>query len=211
MSQPVEHHGHGLKGLMRYLKSTIKQKLRYGPGSSSSTSTSTKLVRYTDSDWATCKTDRKSISGGVGILYGGPISWYSQKQRSVATSSTEAEYIAMSKCAKQSQWEAQVLRDIGYASLIGKDPYCVDIRGDNQGTLALVKNPELHDRSKHIDICYHFIRDLEAKGKVKVSYIPTTDIVADGLTKPLQRVAFEKFKSQLGLDLKGSQSKGELA
>jgi hypothetical protein len=50
MSQPVEHHGHGLKGLMRYLKSTIKQKLRYGPGSSSSTSTSTKLVRYTDSD-----------------------------------------------------------------------------------------------------------------------------------------------------------------
>ena len=78
MSQLFEHHSHGLKVLMRYLKSTIKQRLRYGPRLSSSTSTSTttstRLVYYTDADWASYKADRKSISGGVGILYGGLIS-----------------------------------------------------------------------------------------------------------------------------------------
>ena len=98
---------------------------------------------------------------------------------------------------------------MGYANLIGKDSYCVDIRGDNQGALALVKNPQLYDRLKHIDICYYFIRDLEAKGKIRVSYIPTADILANRITKPLQRVAFEKFKNQLGIEVRGSLTKGE--
>lgn len=71
--------------------------------------------------------------------------------------------------------------------------------GDNQGALALTKNPHLHERSKHIDICYHFIRDLTEKGLVSTSYVNTTDMIADGMTKPCQRVAFERFKKQLGL------------
>ena len=62
-----------------------------------------------------------------------------------------------------------------------------------------MKNPQLHDRSKHIDICYHYIRDLEEQGKISVSYIPTGDMIADGLTKPLQRVAFGRFRSLLGV------------
>ena len=71
--------------------------------------------------------------------------------------------------------------------------------GDNQGSLALVKNPHLHERSKHIDICYHYIRDLAEQGKLQVNYIPTANMVADGMTKPLQRVAFKRFKDQLGV------------
>ena len=71
--------------------------------------------------------------------------------------------------------------------------------GDNQGALALVQNPHLHEQSKHIDICYHFTHDLAEKGRLDVSFIPTIKMAADGMTKPLGRVAFERFKSMLGL------------
>ena len=71
--------------------------------------------------------------------------------------------------------------------------------GDNQGSLALVKNPHLHERSKHIDICYHFIRDLNERGKLDVAYIPTNEMPADGMTKPLQKPGFLRFKGLLGL------------
>ena len=70
----------------------------------------------------------------------------------VATSSTKSKYMAMSLCAKQSQWIVQVIKDIGFPSYIRKDLYTVQIKGDNQGALALVKNPHLYERSKHIDI-----------------------------------------------------------
>ena len=78
------------------------------------------------------------------------------------------------------------------------------MHSDNQGALALVKNPQLHERSKHIDICYHFIRDLEEKGKLRVTFIPTAEMIADGFTKPLQRVAFERFRRQMGFEVRGS-------
>jgi hypothetical protein len=194
MSDPAEHHGHALKNLFRYLNSTITQKLRYGPGRANDT-----FAIYTDADWAGDKVDRKSVSGSVGMFYGGPFSWSSKKQRSVATSSCESEYISSASSAKQGQWVAQFFRDMRRPGYIGKNPSMVQMYGDNQGALALVKNPHLHERSKHIDICYHFIRDLVEQGKLKVDYIPTYDMVADGMTKPLQRVAFDKFRSQLGV------------
>jgi hypothetical protein len=193
MADPAEHHRHAIKGLLRYIRSTIAQKLRFG------LSKHRQLVLYSDADWTTDRTDRKSVSGNVALLYRGPIIWKSTKQTSVATSSTESEYIAMSQCGKSSQWIAQVIRDMGYPQYISKDPKTVDIRGDNQGALALVKNPHLHERSKHIDISYHFIRDLAEKARISVAYIPTGDMAADGLTKPLARVAFERFKGMLGL------------
>ena len=86
------------------------------------------------------------------MLYRGPISWGSRKQTSVATSSTESEYMALSLCAKQSQWTVQVIKDMGFPKYIGNAPYSARIKGDNQGALALVKNLHLHERSKHIDI-----------------------------------------------------------
>ena len=70
---------------------------------------------------------------------------------------------------------------------------------DNQGAIALTKNPQLHERSKHINICYYFIRDLAEQKKLDIQYIPTEEMVADGMTKPLARVAFERFKKQLGV------------
>ena len=195
MKDPAVHHGIALKSLMRDLRSTVKQRLRFGPGGAYSQ----QFAVYTDADWATDKMDRKSISGGVCKYYGGPISWSSKKQNSVATSSAEAEYISQAMYAKQGQWAAQILRDLGMPQVINVNEMTVQMYGDNQGALALVKNPHLHERSKHIDICFHFIRDLAEKRKLVIDYVPTSEMIADGLTKPLQRVAFERFKNQLGL------------
>ena len=117
----------------------------------------------------------------------------------MATASTEAEYIAMASNCKQGLWIAQVLKDMGLAKYIGKDKNCVDLRADNTGAIALAENPHLHERSKHIDICYHFIRDLVEKRKLSVTYIPTDKMLADGFTKPLERIKFEQFKGMLGL------------
>src|SRR5204863_5534208 len=105
----------------------------------------------------------------------------------------------MSSCAKQSQWIVQVLKDMGFPRCIGNDPYVVQIEGDNQGALALVKNPHLHKQSKHIDVQYHHIQDLKAQKRIAVSYIPTTDMVVDGMTKPLDQIAFQRFKDLMGM------------
>ena len=73
------------------------------------------------------------------------------------------------------------------------------MRADNQGAIALVKNPHLHEQSKHIDISYYHIRDLEERNKLRVTYILITEMIADRFTKPLEKVVFAKFKSMLGL------------
>jgi len=193
MSNPAVHHGHAAKELMRYLRSTIKQKLRFGPGGDKH------FVIFTDADWASDKSDRKSVSGGVGIFHGGPFCWMSKKQKSVARSSCESEYIAQAMYAMQGQWTAQIFRDLGMSEYIGKNKTTVDMRGDNQGALALVKNPHLHERSKHIDVCHHYIRDLAEKKRLEIEYVPTAEMPADGFTKPLARIAFGRFRGQLGV------------
>lgn len=208
LRNPTVRHESAVKELGRYLRSTIRQKIRYGPANHGKFGPTKEarlkvfdpdmLSLYSDADWANM-TDRKSISGYVVMLFNGPIAYGSRKQRSVSTSSCESEYIGMSTCCKQGQWIAQVLRDMGFPEYIGKDPEMVEMRADNQGAIALAKNPHLHERSKHIDISYHHIRDLEERKKIKISYVPTTRMVADGFTKPLERVAFERFKDMLGL------------
>jgi len=191
MSDPVARHGTAMKALFRYIKSTVKQKIRYGLGGSHDA-----FAVYTDADWAADKTDRKSVSGSVVMFYGGPISWSSKKQRSVSTSSCESEYIAQATASKHGQWVAQIFRDLKLPRYIGG---AVKVFGDNQGAIALAKNAQLNERSKHIDICYHFVRDLHEKGLMDLSYISTKEMVADGCTKALARVDFAKFKKLLGL------------
>ena len=166
--------------------------IRYGPGNPS-------LIGYSDADYGGDKSDRKSTTGNAFLLAGGAVSWLSRKQRSVSTSTTEAEYIAMSTCAKQAIWLAQLLRDIGYAQYLGDSPWTTNLLGDNQSSLALIRNPQIHERSKHIDICYHNIRDREKRGQIKISYVGTEEMVADGLTKPLTGPSFENSVVSFGL------------
>jgi hypothetical protein len=92
-----------------------------------------------------------------------------------------------------------VFRDLGYPKYIGKDLDMVSMLGDDQGALALTKNPHLYKRSKYINVYYYYIWDLAKRGKLDVLYISIIDIAANRMTKPLSRVAFGRFKEQMGL------------
>ena len=134
------------------------------------------------------------------MFYGGPFGWASRKQKSVSTSSAESEYVSQAMYAKLGQWAAQIWKDMRVPHYINSNQErTVQMYGDNQGALSLVKNPQIHDRSKHIDISYHFVRDLAEKKKLEITYIPTLDMIADGMTKPLGKIAHQWFRRQLGL------------
>ena len=152
---------------------------------------SPQLHGYCDADYAGDHTDRHSVSGHLFILNKGLVSWNSAKQRCVATSTTEAEYIALCDAAKQSQWLRMLLLELRREDLVGKDR-AIQLFGDNQACLAIAEDPMAHKRTKHIDVRYHYTRQLIAFGKVRVSYVPTGDMLADVLTKPLPLPAFKR-------------------
>ena len=143
------------------------------------------LTGYSDADWAGDKEDRKSTSGSIFLLHGRAISWASKKQTSVALSTIEAEYVALSNASKDACWIKQLLKDLG------RPQDEITIKTDSQGAIALTKNPEQHPKTKHIDIRYHFVRDLIEKGVIKLEYCPTADMVADILTKGLPQDTHE--------------------
>jgi hypothetical protein len=107
----------------------------------------------------------------------------------------------MSACAKQGVWLAQLLRDVRYAQYLGESPWTVNLLGDNQSSLTLIRNSQIHECSKHINICYHNIRDRERREQIKIGYVNINNMVADGLIKPLASSVFEKCLSLLGLQM----------
>jgi hypothetical protein len=108
----------------------------------------------------------------------GAISWMSKKQASTATSSTEAEYMALSNATKEAIWLKRLLAEMGF-----RDNSAVPIFEDNEGAIALTKNPEFHARTKHIAPHYHFTREQVEEGTIAIHYCHTTEMVADFLTK----------------------------
>ena len=148
-----------------------------------------KLFGYSDSDWGRSE-DRHSISGyGFKLNIGNSlISWGCKKQRVVALSTCEAEYIALAMACQEAKFLAQLLSDLSC-----KDKSCVMIYVDNQSAIALAKNPVNHKRSKHIDIRYHFIRCEIEDGNVSLLYIPSEENVADVFTKPLSGLRIKKL------------------
>ena len=130
-------------------------------------------------------------------MAGGPVAWKSSKQQSVALSSTEAEYMGQSMAATQTMWTRGLLAELQIDGTIPKG--ATIIYADNQGAIKLAENPIFQRRSKHISIRYHYTRDLIQQGEIKLEYKGTQEMIADGLTKPLGPVAFEKFVDLLGL------------
>lgn len=94
---------------------------------------------------------------------------------------------------------AQVRIDMGYSEYVAPNGMTVETTGDNQCAIALIKNPHLNERSKHIDIFFHHIEDLHDKNKISIKYVPSPEIIADGLTKPLSKRPFEKFVKLMGI------------
>jgi hypothetical protein len=174
----------GAKHVLRYVAGTVDFGLDYVRGDGVS------LVGYTDSDWAGCAADRKSTSGCCFSLGSGLVSWFSRKQKSVALGSAEAEYMA----ANQAIWLRKML-----VGLFGQEMAPTVIHCDNQSCIKLSENPVFHDRSKHIEIRYHFIRDWVQRGAVQLQYISTDEQVADILTKALPRDKHVFFRDKMGL------------
>lgn len=160
------------KRILRYLKGTINHGLHYSKSGQS-------LTGYADADWGNCAIDRKSYTGSVFILANCAISWESRKQRCVALSSTEAEYIALS-AAREAIYLSAFLTEIGMSSLSK-----VTLHNDNQGAGKLAVNPVFHSRSKHIDIRCHFIRHALSNHQISLIYTPTENMLADVLAKPV--------------------------
>lgn len=153
------------------------------------------LEAYSDSSFADSE-DRKSTSGYAFRIAGGVVSHKSNKQRLVTTSTTEAEYVALTQAAKEASWIRQLLSELGYGA---RDAYPMKLYGDNQPSINLAHNNHHHNRTKHIDIYYHYIRQEVMGGRIVLLHVPTAEMVADGLTKPLSNEAHARFIDLLGL------------
>ena len=158
-ARPNQEHLDKVLYICRYLVGTKNYRLTYDGSSGLG------LRACTDSDWASDSDGRKSQSGYYLTLAGGAILWVLRKQRTVALSSTEAEYMVLSDCSRQVVWMHTLLGELGYH--LKPSPIC----GDNQGSIFIASNPVTEKRSKHIDICYHYIREVVERNLAKVFFI----------------------------------------
>jgi hypothetical protein len=189
MEAPTTEHLSAVKHLLRYIAGTIDTGCSF-----SSAPEGAHLIGYSDADHAGDIDDRKSTTGTLFFFGNCPVSWQSQKQRVVALSSCESEYIAAATTACQGVWLGRLLGD-----LLGSAPLVANLLVDNKSAIQLCKNPVYHDRSKHIDTRYHYIRDCIEDGTVTVEYIGTEDQLADILTKALGRVQFQNLRERIGV------------
>lgn len=188
-NNPSDIHWTNLKRIIRYIKGTKHLKLIFSKNSDDN-----EIIGYVDADWASDTEDRKSVSGYVFKVFGCPISWSSKKQTVVATSSSEAEYIALSFAASEAIWIRGVLIDL---HIISEDK-AVKIYEDNKGCIGIAKNND-SKRSKHIDVKFHFVRDYIAKEYIKLESVSTEEQLADMFTKALDSTKFIHFRKDLQL------------
>ena len=191
MDKPSSEHLAAAKRILRYLKGTVNFGVSYKKGDRNM-----KITGFSDSDFAGDINDRKSTSGQIFFLGGLPITWNSVKQRVVALSTCEAEYIAASSETCQGLWISRLIKE-----LMSVEENLVRILVDNKSALELTRNPVHHSRSKHIDTRHHFIRDCLEEGLVKFEYVKTEDQLADLFTKSLGRVKFCEIRTKIGVSI----------
>lgn len=187
LENPGRLHWAAVKRILRYLKGTIEMSLQCKPESMN-------LVGYCDADWAGDIDTRRSTTGYIFKFGGTPVCWKSKRQPTVALSTAEAEYMSMAHAAQTSVWLRRLLSDLGF---VQESP--VKIYEDNQGCIAMAKNPVNHERTKHIDIKYHFVRELVTRGVIEISYLETEEMLADILTKGMTRDRHDKLCRAIGL------------
>ena len=192
LESPRQEHLAAIKRVLRYIAGTVHWGLHYHPGGKKKVPPC--LLGYSDSDLAGDVNDRKSTSGLIFFLAGGPIAWQSAKQRVVALSSCEAEYIAAAGAACEGVWLARLL-----AELTGEAIVAPKLRVDNKSAIALMKNPVHHDRSKHIDVKFHFIRECCDRKLIDVEFVGTELQLSDILTKALGRSRFQDLCDGIGM------------
>jgi len=171
-------HWNALKHVLGYIKGTLDYAIRYCAGATLD------LVGYVDSDFTRCKNTRRSTEGNIFMVAGGPVSWETKRQNTVALSTVEAEFMAFSWATTQALWLLKYFEEIG---LPVTRP--ITIHADNNGAIALSTNDKNHRHTKHINVCHHFITEHAEANEVNFKYIPSVLNMADFLTKLLLRDA----------------------
>ncbi|KAJ9558252.1 hypothetical protein OSB04_012866 [Centaurea solstitialis] len=188
MHDPREPHMQALRRILRYLQGTLHLGLHLHR------STTTGLIAYTDADWGGCPDTRRSTSGYCVFLGDNLLSWSSKRQPTLSRSSAEAEYRAVANVVSDTCWIRNLLLELRCTSTTATLVYC-----DNVSAVYLSGNPVQHQRTKHIEIDIHFVREKVALGQVRVLHVPSRFQYADIFTKGLPRVLFEDFRSSLNI------------
>lgn len=191
MSDPGVVHWIAIKRILRYLKGTCNYGLLFVGGDGDV------LTGYSDADWGGDLVTRRSTSGYVFQFGKSTISWSSRRQATVAKSSTEAEYVALSMATQEVVWLRRLFVDFGI--IVDPATTITTIFEDNQGAIALSRNPKYHNRTKHIDVIFHFTRERVVSKEIDVCYCPTEHNVADIMTKGLAKVSYQKFRESLSV------------
>ena len=186
-NNPGRQHWMAVKRILRYLKETVNFGIKCDPKS-------VDLVGYSDADWAGDLDTRRSTTRYLFKLGSVPICWKSKRQPTVALSTAEAEYMALSMATQTAIWIRKLLNDFDVASEVPTVIY-----EDNQGCIAMAKNPVNHERTKHIDIRYNFVRERVEDKTVVVKYLETTEMLADILTKGLSRDQHRRLCKDIGM------------
>lgn len=153
------------------------------------------LCAYSDADFAGDISTRSSTNGFVSLIGRTAVSWSSHLQKSVALSTTQAEFVAASEGAKELVWLSRLLLEISEKS------YVPTLFVDNASAIKLTKNPEFHKRSKHIEVRYYFVRELYQNGDINVEYVKSENQLGDMFTKPLNENIFQKLCNKVGLSI----------
>ena len=191
VSDPRKEHWEAAVKVLRYVVGTLDLGLQYG-------GKTREVIGYCDADYAGDLDTRKSTTGYVWLMHGGAVSWRSVLQPTVALSTAEAEYMAAAGAAREALWLRKLLHDLGVA----KD--APRVLSDSQSALALVRNPVVSQRSKHIDVLHHFVRERSDRGEIVLEYCSTEQMVADSLTKVVGSTKFVWCRQCMGLSVCGS-------
>jgi hypothetical protein len=189
MQDPKLIHWTAIKCTFQYIKGTQSHTLTYHRNSKNAS----KLKIYCDADWAS-NADRKFISGYIFLLAGGAIAWSSKKQSTIALSTAEAEYTAVTHAAKQVLWHWSLFYELSILQ-----PETSVIHSDNQAMITIAHHPEFHACMKHIDITLHFLRDHIEKKNLEMTYINTCNNLADIFTKGLPRTTHEDLMYRISV------------
>jgi Reverse transcriptase (RNA-dependent DNA polymerase)/Integrase core domain/gag-polypeptide of LTR copia-type/GAG-pre-integrase domain len=190
MQRPTKGHMELVDQILRYLKATP------GRGILMKNQGHTNLTVYTDADWAGNPTDRRSTSGLCAFVGGNLVTWQSKKQPVVAKSSAEAEYRAMSNATSEIVWLRLLLHELGCPSL----DHPTKLFCDNQAAMHIASNPVFHERTKHIEVSCHYVRENLLNRTIETPYIRSEDQLADVFTKALTKRKFEEIVDKLTSD-----------
>jgi hypothetical protein len=198
MHNPMDDHMNALRRILRYIQGTREYGLQLYSSSTSS------LIAYTDADWGGCPDTRRSTSGYCVFLGDNLLSWSSKRQPTLSRSSAEAEYRGVANVVSESCWLRNLLLELHVPIHKATLVYC-----DNVSAIYLSGNPVQHQRTKHIEMDIHFVREKVARGDIRVLHVPSRYQIADIFTKGLPLVLFQDFRDSLSVRQPPASTAGE--